>query len=77
MRDPDITFEYNRHEGYIIPLSYQNDYMSIYRETFSTDENGKPLYKKQELTGNDDFMYIWLNNIESQGFTPAIFEAIA
>lgn len=69
MADPDMTFSVNHETGTIIPMSFQNDFMSIYQEVFRTI-NGRQMYSNRLLTDLDEFLYQWLNNIEMQGFKP-------
>lgn len=75
MRDPDMTFSFNRQTETIIPLSFQNDYVGLYQEVIQ-ERRGKLMYCVSLLKQLDDFLWMWLKNIKDQGFTPEHFEVI-
>lgn len=68
MCDPDVTFSVDDRKGRILPRSYQNDYLQVYQEVFTRDENGHLLYYPKLLTDIDDFLWTWCKNINVQGF---------
>jgi len=72
MRDPEITFGLDDQNEVLIPLSFENSYMAYYEEVFMKPED-EWLFSKKSLTGIDDFLHTWLDNIKEQGFTPDKF----
>lgn len=75
MRDPDMTFSVNKNTETIIPLTFQNDYMGVYQQVF-VQRNGKQMYCVSLLRELDNFLWLWLKNINDQGFSPERFEII-
>ena len=73
MRDPDMTFSVDRENGYIHPLSYQNDYIGVYRPVYK-EFNGQRYISKRELNDEDAFLWTWTKNIIAQGFSPDVTE---
>ena len=67
MRDPEMTVEVNPATGTVEPLTFQNDYMGMYREVYCNDGWH---YRPELRTSLDDFLWHWLQNIIDQGFTP-------
>lgn len=70
MADPDMEFSVDFKNGIIIPLTFQNDYMGCFQQVFTVTDEGKTKYFPRLLTDLDDFLRIWLKNIEAQGFNP-------
>ena len=70
MADPDMTLSVDFANGHVIPRSFQNDYTGTYQEVFTEDEDGKQKYFPRLLSDLDDFLRMWLKNIEAQGFDP-------
>ena len=67
MSDPDMEIGVNRENGYIIPRTYQNDYLGIFQSVFKTI-GGRLMYSQRLLTDLDGFLWQWLKNIINQGF---------
>ena len=67
MADPDMTLSVDFENRRVIPLTFQNDYMGTYQEVFSDDGRR---YVPRLLADLDDFLRLWLKNIEQQGFDP-------
>ena len=65
MADPDMTFTIVRGEYY--PISFKNDYVGIYQEVFSYNEDGSPeaidIKLQSDLT---TFANQWMNSIQEQ-----------
>ena len=70
MADPDMEFSVDFKNGIVIPLTFQNDYMGCFQQVFTVTDEGKTKYFPRLLTDLDDFLRIWLKNIEAQGFNP-------
>lgn len=68
MRDPDMELRVDPAAGTVEPLTYRNDYMGRFDQVYTT-RNGKKLYSPYLRTSLDDFLWHWLQNIESQGYT--------
>ena len=71
MADPDMTIAFDEKNRRIIPQTYRNDYMGIYQEVFR-EINGKTMYSQSLIRQLDDFLWMWLKNINNQGFNPAV-----
>lgn len=67
MRDPEITFSVNHEKKTIRPLTFRNDYaFGYYVECFESAR----LYYPKRLTDTDNFLNMWLKNLDDQGFNP-------
>lgn len=68
MADPDMTFVLNK-AGQIIPLSFQQDCLGIYRESVVRDSSGAITAVIPSLIRDfKSFVKMWANNIvEQQG----------
>lgn len=71
MADPDMELIVDLETKNILPATYQNNYVGVYQEVYSGDNQWKPKLSK-ELTS---FLNTWLRNIEFQGhvLTKAIY----
>ncbi len=65
MADPEMTF--TSVDGKYYPISFKNDYVGLYQEVFSYDEDGKPdaidIKLQSDLT---TFANQWMINIQEQ-----------
>ncbi len=70
MYDPMISFIVDYENEKVIPISYENSGLGIYE---SYDPNAEPTPQSvQNINGVLEFMDTWLDNIEQQGYEPAV-----
>lgn len=67
MHDPDMECIINTSEKTLSARTYQQDYIGIYDTAEINDGNLDELDIKK-ATGMDDFLSIWLGNLNDQGF---------
>lgn len=67
MADPDMEIRIDTAAGTAEPLTFRNDYLGLYQEVYKTI-NGQKMYSRRLRTDLDEFLYLWLTNIENQGF---------
>ena len=70
MYDPLICFKVDYEKEKVIPVSYENSGMGIY-ETYDPDAEPTP-ESVQRMASVLDFTDTWLDNIEQQGYEPAV-----
>ncbi len=70
MYDPLICFKVDYEKEKVVPVSYENSGMGIY-ETYDPDAEPTP-QSVQQMTSVLDFTDTWLDNIEQQGYEPAV-----
>jgi hypothetical protein len=70
MRDPEMVFEVGA-DGEYLPVSFQQDNLSMYQEAVSQDKAGKVLVRPQLVADLDSFARVWDRNIKDQGFIEA------
>ena len=65
MADPEMTFTIV--DGKYYPISFKNDYVGLYQEVFSYNEDGVPEAIDNKLQFNlADFANEWMKNIQEQ-----------
>ena len=70
MRDPEMCFELYRHDPYLDPFYWRNDYVGIeqWSRTINRDKYVHPLALHQE---HKQFAEMWDRNLRQQGFAEA------
>lgn len=76
MADPSMDFSVDFDAGTIEPLTFRNDYLGVFDQVYIT-RDGQQLYSKRLRSELDDFLWHWLQNIQEQGFSPAVTKATA
>ena len=65
MADPEMTFTIVNGEYY--PISFRNDYVGLYQEVFSYNEEGEPEAIDTKLQSDlTSFANTWINSIQEQ-----------
>lgn len=68
MADPDMEILIDIENKSVQPLTFQNDYMGVYNQVFSQNEDGKVMKNPALESDLEDFLVIWTGNIIAQGF---------
>lgn len=69
MRDPDMQIAIDAEAGTVEPLTFQQDgWPFLYQEVYKTQADGKLTYSPSLRASLDDFLWHWLQNIESQRY---------
>lgn len=69
MADPDMTFLVMQGvvtQYLIYPMTFRNDYLGIYQESITLDEDGRQLINPRLQRDHTDFANLWMNNIVKQ-----------
>ena len=76
MRDPEIVF-WTRHVAHLgwVPVTFQNDYIGVYRETMTLESGDPTDIDQAELGDQAEFCEMWASNIREQGFIQAAEKA--
>lgn len=73
MADPEIEFAVDEAAQTIEPVLFRNDYTGSYDEVYK-DVDGQMMYSQRLRVSLDEFLHIWLKNLNQQGFIKLIKE---
>lgn len=67
MADPDMQVKIYKKVNAIEALTYQNDFMGVYQEVYTTIDGKQMVYTRLKKDLNK-FLGTWLKNLKMQGF---------